>query len=268
MNESNDIHEVRMKYEKPVYDTLKERYGPSLKTFWETSIFPHYKDASNTVLLVERREHENIEFVLQNAMYYCKGKDFSLTVVCSDVSLNYVKEILGKHLETTLVIPWFTGIGTRDQGRDEYNSTFKNPEFWKQIPGEYILSIQTDSYFRKPIPDCMWDYEYIACPWTWDLRLVGGGGLSWRKKSVVLEILKLDFPSYWGEDVFFAYGCEALEVKVPDDTIRYELLAESHYNNRDGSTIDPFGVHQWWTYVMRVGGSVQDELYNFFLMCY
>ena len=264
-----DIHAVRMKYEEPIYNVLKERYGESLKTFWETASFPHWKDAFNTVLLVERREHQNIEFVIQNAMYYTYGKNFSLTIVCSDVSQEYVKKILGKHVETTHIIPLFTGIGTRDQGRDEYNKTFLNPDFWKQLPAEYILSIQTDSYLRKQIPECMWEYEYIACPWTWNLRLVGGGGLTWRKKSAVLQILKLPFPKNWGEDVFFAHGCEALDLKIPDDIIRHELLAESHFHNPDRSVNNPFGVHQWWTYVMRIKDEeLKKELADMFIICY
>jgi hypothetical protein len=263
-----DIHTVRMMFEDPIYDMLKEKYGTMLKEFWKTASFPHWKDASNTVLLVERREHPNIEFVIQNAMYYTYSKNFSLTIVCSDVSQEYVKKILGKHLETTHLIPWFSGIGTRDQGRDEYNKTFLNPDFWKQFPAEYILSIQTDSYLRKQIPDCMWEYEYIACPWNWNPRLVGGGGLTWRKKSCVLEILELDFPKTWGEDVFFAHGCEELDLKIPDDTIRHELLAESHFHKLDNSLTDPFGVHQWWTYIMRTNNAkYQNDLFNLLCSC-
>ena len=265
----SNIHTVRMLYEEPIYNILKEKYGHMLKGFWETATFPHYKDCSNTVLLVERREHPNIEFVLQNAMYYCREKHFSLTIVCSDVSLEYVKGILGKHYETSLVIQWFKGIGTRDEGRDEYNKTFLNPEFWKQIPAEWILSIQTDSYLRKKIPDEMWEYEYLACPWSWDLRFVGGGGLTWRKKSRIYEILNLSFPKTWGEDVFFAHGCEELEIEIPDESIRFEFFVESHFHNPDGSLSNPFGVHQWWTYVLRIDDeNLKKELCNLFLECY
>jgi hypothetical protein len=262
------IHAVRMLYEEPIYNILKDKYGQQLKTFWETATFPYYKDTSNTVLLVERREHPNIEFVLQNAMYYCREKQFSLTVICSDVSLEYVKGILGKHYETSLVIPWFTGIGTRDQGRSEYNQTFLNPAFWKQIPAEWILSIQTDSYLRKKIPEELWKYEYAGAPWTWNLRLAGGGGLTWRKKSAMLQILELPIPKSWDEDGVFSHGCEQLDLKVPDDTIRYELLAESHFHNPDGTVINPFGVHQWWTFVLRIDDNkLKEELCDILLEC-
>ena len=59
----------RNKLEPAIFDELREKYGAELKEYWDSAVFP--KESKNTVLLVERRAHPNIEFVLHNFMYFC-----------------------------------------------------------------------------------------------------------------------------------------------------------------------------------------------------
>ena len=239
------IHKVRMDLEEPVFDHLRATYGAFYRTFWENTSFA--KEAKQTVLLVERREHPNIEFVLQNVMYYCSQSEqpFSLTIVCSDANVDYVKGVLGNHVETTQIIPYFKGIGTRDEGRNEYNAAFKSAAFWNQINAEYILSIQTDCYLLQPIPPVFWTYEYIACSWSWNPNCVGGGGLTWRKKDTVLHIIEAmqGKEGFEGEDCFFSEGCALVNAKSPGFEEAMSYFVESCFTETK-----PIGVHQWWTY--------------------
>lgn len=255
--QSYQIHKVRTELEDPIYDVLRERYGNFYKEFWNQVQIP--KQASNTILLVERRPHPNIEFVLQNAVYYCSksGKPFSLTVVCSDVNEDYVKGILGKHVETTHLIPYFKGLGTYDQGRNEYNQAFKSKSFWEKIQADFILSIQTDSYLLQPLPEIFWTYDYIACPWIWKPGFVGGGGLTWRKKEAVLCIINHigSNPHFDGEDCYFSQGCAELDLHVPE----YE--ESKHYFVESCFTDSPIGVHQWWTYWFTIENQEDKQKY-------
>lgn len=254
---SFDIHKVRTELEEPVYDQLRKTYGAFYKAFWNTITIP--KDAPNTIMLVERRPHPNMEFVLQNAVYFCSKSShpFSLTVVCSDENEDYVKEILGKHALTTHIIPYFKGIGTRDQGRDEYNKAFKSLSFWANLKADYVLSIQTDSYLLRPLPDVFWTYDYIACPWVWKPGFVGGGGLTWRKKEVVVRIIEhMGQREYFdGEDCFFSQGCAELQVKTPEFEEANEYFVESCL------TDTPIGVHQWWTYWFSLDNQDDQEYF-------
>lgn len=251
------LQEIRDFWEPSIYDELRAKYGTIFREHWEKSNISPPSPTTPTILLVERRPHPNIEFVLHNAVYFCPG--FSLTIVCSDENLDCVKEIVGRKPAT--IIPYFKGIGTRDQGRAEYNQAFMTLSFWELIEADYILSIQTDSYLLRPLPLTQFkQFDYIACPWDWMRRLVGGGGLTWRKKEAVLDILhNYPFKKADGEDVYFSNACEALEKKVPNDEERKNFFVESCLFDIE----NPIGVHQWWTYWAPLDeGSVKERIWK------
>jgi hypothetical protein len=255
------LHHSRMMMEYPVYTLLKYKYGSMLKDFWKNATIP--KESKYTILLVERRKHENIEFVLQNALYYTQPHKFSVTIVCSDENEDYVKECVGNQIDSVTILPIFKGIGTRDQGRNEYNELFVNVEFWTKINAEYILSIQTDSYFRKRIPDILFTLDYAACPFAWDESLLGGGGgLTWRKRDFCIEACNLPFNKNIGEDIFFAKSCKLLEKNVLSFEEGKEIFAESCLVE------DPIGLHQWWTFWSQLIGYEDDDYTKFLFDSY
>jgi hypothetical protein len=231
-------HAHRIRLEEPIFDYLRSTYGSVLKDAFRMMTIP--TTSINTVLLVERREHPNIEFVLHNFMYFCKG--FSLTIVCSDTNEGYIRRILGKHEDSTTILPLFKGFGTREEGIDDYNRLFTTKSFWESINAEYILSIQTDCYLRKPLPPILWTVDYVASPWKWKPTMVGGSGLTFRKKDCVIDICKLSYKTAGGEDVYFSRGCIILQKKVLSFEEQVDIFSESCMSD------DPVGVHQWWTY--------------------
>ena len=244
-------HTFRMELETPIFDDLRAKYGSIFKTAWDTATFP--AKSANTVLLVERREHPNVEFVLHNFMYFCKG--FSLTIVCSDANEAYIRGILGKHAATTRILPIYKGIGTRDQGREEYNGLFTMRQFWEAMEAEYILSVQTDSYLRKPLPTSMFSVDYVAAPWAWRIQEVGGSGLTFRKREFCLDCTKTPYEG-GGEDVFFSRLCALKNKKVLPIEERINTFSESCFSE------DPVGVHQWWTYFVEYYTSGKKEMFS------
>jgi len=234
-------HTIRMELEDPIFNYLRSKYGKVLKDAFISMTIP--ATSTNTVLLVERREHPNIEFVLHNFMYFCKG--FSLTIVCSDANEEYIRKIVGNHAATTSILPLFKGVGTRQEGIDEYNTLFTTQSFWESIDADYILSIQTDCYLRKPLPPILWTVDYVASPWRWKPMMVGGSGLTFRKKECVLDICKMPYKNAGGEDVYFSRGCSVLQKKVLSFEQQVDIFSESCISD------DPVGVHQWWTYFIQ-----------------
>ena len=237
------IHGLRTDLEGPIYDELRATYGPTLKAAWDSATFPQH--AESTVMLVERREHPNIEFVLHNVMYFAsKNRPFSLTIVCCEENEQYIRNLLGKHETTTnFIVPWKTNTH-RDIARPEYNTLMKDPEFWAQVQADYILSVQTDCYLRKALPDILWTLDYAAAPWAWKPWVVGGSGLTFRRRQAVIEMCKKGWHRDIAEDEFFAILCAATKRKVLPLEEAEHIFAESRFVSED-----PVGVHQWWTYL-------------------
>jgi len=233
-------HEFRTELETPIFDDLRKKYGAVLKAAWDAATFP--ARSTSTVLLVERREHPNVEFVLHNFMYFCKG--FSLTIVCSDANEAYIRRTLGKHAATTRILPIYKGIGTREQGIAEYNGLFTTRAFWESMDADYILSIQTDCYLRKPLPSKLWTLDYVASPWDWKREEVGGSGLTFRKKECMLDICMIPYEDN-DEDAYFSKWCGLKGKKVLPFEEAKDVFSESSLS------FDPVGVHQWWTFCIQ-----------------
>jgi len=245
------LHSVRVELEEPIYNILREKYGKTFQEFWNSTTIP--QQSINTVMLVERREHPNIEFVLQNVMYFVRERGFSLTIVCSKENEAYIRKILGKHEATTHILVWFEDNCDRDRAREEYNLAFQNAEFWEQIQAEYILSIQTDCYLRKPLPDEIWTVDYVAAPWAWKPWVVGGSGLTFRKKEAVIDMCREKPKKKMAEDEFFAHMCIQTGKKILPLEIAEHIFSESRFVD------DPVGVHQWWTYLAQIDIATETD---------
>jgi hypothetical protein len=192
-------------------------------------------------------------------MYFTRNQNFSLTIVCSKENEEHIRKILGKHAATTHFIVPFETNADRDTARHEYNCLMKSEEFWKQIRADYVLSVQTDCYLRKPLPEKLWELDYVASPWAWREDLVGGSGLTFRKKEAVLDMCKRgfagDFPEK-GEDVFFSEKCAEFSKKIMPFEEAIEVFSESCIVD------DPVGVHQWWTYLFQGDDEVMMNTYH------
>lgn len=251
------LHTLRMKLEGPIFDTLRERYGKPLQEFWDSAEFPARSE--NTVLMVERRAHPNLEFCLQNFMYFTRKQNFSLTIVCSRTNEEQIRKILGNHIHTTdLRVLWENNPTEHLKAQQEYSALFQSAEFWESIHADTILSVQTDCYLRKPLPNFIWDVDYIASPWAWKPWVVGGSGLTFRKKEAVVDMCKRVFMKgkIVAEDEFFAHMCIIAKKKVLPLEIAETIFSESRFVE------DPIGVHQWWTYLFQCDLDSEKEFIN------
>jgi len=228
-------HKKRMELEPLVYGILQKKYGSKLEAFWSTHTVPQHTDSY--LVLIERRLHPNLAFVLQNAAYFAPS--WGIVLLCSDVNSNYCKELCkGKSVD---IRPVFQGNPAPAVGKAEYNSFQQNAEFYKSLPGSNLIFLEVDCYFRKPVPEEWKTYDYIAAPYEWDESSVGGG-LSFRKKEAMLQICSSGLAPSEAADDFLCKGVKTLGLSTPcfDTAITY--IAESCLYE------DPVGVHQWWTF--------------------
>lgn len=146
-----------------------------------------------------------------------------------------------------------------------YNRFLTRIDFWESLPGENILMFQDDSCLCGPSIyklDSILQYDYVGGTWKKELfrvmgdlfhgkTLGGNGGLSFRKKSAMLKLLKNKHlhphpcPSVGGglnEDLWFCSHPMFSELNVPS----YE--ESKQYFNEYVLSEKPLGVHNPWSY--------------------
>ena len=236
-NDLDQLHEKRVKLEPLIYDILKRKYFRLFEEFWRNNKVK--KESNKSIVIIERRIHPNLAFLLRNMFYY--ARDWSITVICSDISYDYIKTICTNNSDNVNILPLFKGNPAREIAINEYNNLLKDASFYESLSYDHLFIVQTDTYLRKPIDETMLNYDYVAAPWGWD-HSSAGGGMSYRKKSAMIDICRNFKESYGMEDGFINEGVKALGYKMPEfmDGIKY--VAESCHH------VDPMGVHQWWTF--------------------
>ena len=83
-NTMNDHHTKRLRLEPLIFDILKIKYYTLFDTFWKENTIIRKTDRS--IIIVERRIHENLAFILRNVFYY--ARDWAITIFCSDINYN------------------------------------------------------------------------------------------------------------------------------------------------------------------------------------
>ncbi len=139
-----------------INDFLKQQ-SLILRDFQKKKLIKFKKDSINTAVIIEPRNHELLESVCRNVMYYLPD-DWNL-VICA-----YDKEYVFNNLKDVEFM--FIQLIHNNLKAEEYNKLFISKEFWNAIPGENILIFQTDSYLCNKITNEYFDkikeYPFIG----------------------------------------------------------------------------------------------------------
>lgn len=245
---SDERHAKRMNLEPLIFDILKSKYSRQLAASWASTTIKKPSETDKTVVIIEARIHPNLQFLLHNVAYYCK--DWAITFVCSDKNLKYCQELAEHHKENITFLPLFKFTEDRETARGEYNRLLKSAELYEAIPCDNMLIVQTDSYLRKHLPDSILKYDYVASPFSWE-KEHAGGGMSFRKKAAMLEIVKSSKRYIESEDVFMSTSVQDMGYKMPkwEEGLRYFCESTLYAQT--------CGVHQWWTFLRNVPGAPQ-----------
>jgi hypothetical protein len=236
---SDYYHLKRMTLDPLIFNFLREKYLPALRDYWNTCIIP--VQSERAICIVERRCHSNFEFCLLNAVYFARG--YSVYIFCSNDNFEFIQSICSPHLNTVHIIQIFDGFGTPEQGKIEYNNLLMKKSFWESIDADYVLTFETDTYLLDFIPDCISEFDYIASKWSWDLDAPGGGGLSFRNKSMMVHLCSDPDLHDQMQDSFVSNGVKKHGYKYPNPHISKQFFIESDLESY------PIGVHQWWTFL-------------------
>jgi len=239
--ENELLHQMRLQVDPILFNSLRELYGKTLKHYWNTTNIPY--TSNKGILFVERRCHPNLEFCLQNAVYFARG--YSVHIFCSEANYEFIQTICGKQLPNIHIYKIFDTIGTPEQGKIEYNNLLKQLNFWSVFKEDYILTMETDCYLLKPIPESIYQYDYVASKWNCLPNDAGGGGLTHRKTKVMKQICNLQDESLQRipmQDSFASKGINLLNGKTPNFKESGDYFTESTFSNNS------IGTHQWWTF--------------------
>ena len=230
------LHQKRLALDPFIFDSLKRLYSSELKEHWNNIQIPYNSDKA--IVIVERRCHVNLEFILHNLSYFAPG--YTIHIFCSQANLSFIETICGPQLKNIHIHNFFENIGTPEEGKNEYNKLLKTSNFWNFLKEEHILTVETDCYLLQNIPESIYEYDYVASSWPWRPLEPGGGGLSYRKRSMMLKICEIDSSKLNDcnmQDSFSSSGIKLLGGKY------------SHNFFTESSPIkSPIGTHQWWTF--------------------
>ena len=115
----------------------------------------------------------------------------------------------------------------------------KTTQFWESIPTENVLIFQTDTILRRFGIEEFISYNYIGAPWIRfrEGKIVGNGGLSFRKKSRMLEITnQFSDEEITMEDIYFCKYLNNDDI-APIEVAKRFSVEDVYYKN-------PLGLHQ------------------------
>lgn len=199
-----------------------------------------------TAVIIEPREHPALEFVLQNFNDNLSD-EWQFVVFHGNKNIKYTQNICDKVFKNDKVK--LVNLGIDNLTISEYSGLFYNNILYDNIPTETFLIFQTDSIICSKHKDTINDfleYDYVGAPW--ENGNVGNGGLSLRKKSKMLEIVKKckiikEGDKYVAEDLIFFNGCNLVELNKPNFDQAKEFSLESIYNEKS------FGLHKAYAYL-------------------
>ena len=204
-----------------------------------------------TAIIIEPRKHKALQLVLNNFLENLDNRWYFI-IFCSDFNYDFVNEIISNleliNQNRIQIIRFIESNITHKN----YSELILKTNIHDYIKTEMFLIFQTDTLIlnKDKIYDFM-SYDYVGAPFNrnfnWrrnypltDFYDVGNGGLSLRRKSKMLEILKNNKMKNENEDTYFAYY---KNINKSSTIKAQEFSIESTFYDK------PFGIHKIWSYL-------------------
>lgn len=207
-----------------------------------------------TAIIIEPRIHNALQFVLNN-FFTNLDDDWIFIIFYGSKNKDYLFKIIKENFLHMLERIKLINLQISNLTIREYCFLLYTEDFYDLINTEYFLIFQTDSIIRtkyKYFINSFLNYDYVGAPWLdpykifnkHDANNIGNGGLSLRKKSKMLEIIKKKFNTneckFINEDYFFTRKYDNIKLYVPHVEYAKYFSIESIFNT------ESFGVHKPW----------------------
>jgi hypothetical protein len=195
-------------------------------------------------VIVETRDHPHLSYVVRNVLHFLDDS-WGLCIVHGPDNRSTVAEMVGRWGEVLLV-----DCAIAEMGPAIYSGLKCSPSFWERIPSEHVLLFQVDSLLRRGGIEEFLEYDYVGAPWIHALvnpdsaaGPVGNGGLSLRRRSAMLRILRDHRPdSDVPEDQFFSTFLYRDGYRLPS------LEKASYFSTETIFQPASIGLHKAWLY--------------------
>lgn len=203
-----------------------------------------------TAVIIEPRKHNALKLVLSNFNENL-NEDWQFLIYHGNLNKKFIEEIIknNKMNNRSKLI----SLEKDNLSIDDYNRLFYTEEFYKNIDTDYFLIFQTDTLISNKYKDNIYkflDYDYVGAPWK-TINKVGNGGLSLRKKTKMLEMLRKggyikENGEFHYEDRFFTntFGNDiGINLNTPSVEQAKEFSVETIFS------VNSFGLHKPWNYL-------------------
>ena len=198
-----------------------------------------------TAMIIEPRKHRALRYVLQNFLRNL-SPEWGIIVFHGCNNKAYVENVV-ESIDNHRISLF--NLQVEDLDAYAYSHLLISESLYAHIPTETFLVFQTDSIMldeNKHKLDLFLKYDYVGAPWAMGINhggLVGNGGLSLRKKSKMLEIIRSKGYVRVYEDDYFSKNIDsAIQYNVPSFEVAKDFSVETVYSE------SPFGVHKCWNY--------------------
>lgn len=197
-----------------------------------------FNNTNYTAVIIEPRNHTDLETICKNVIYYLNESDsnikWGLKIYHGNKNKEFVEEFTQNWNNVQL-----ENLKIDDLSGILYNNMLKTTKFWESIPTENVLIFQTDTILRRFGIDAFISYNYVGAPWIRfrEGKIVGNGGLSFRKKSRMLDIInEYSDEEITMEDIYFCKYLKDEDI-APYDVAKQFSVEDVYYEN-------PLGLHQ------------------------
>lgn len=204
-----------------------------------------------SAIIIEPRQHKALKYVLENFLINL-STEWNIILFHGTANINFINDILTTHLHNhkervTLVNMHIDTLSIRDYCNIFFGRfLINNRMIYDYIPTETFLVFQTDTLILNgPMINRFLEYDYVGAPWAhrpYNNQTVGNGGLSLRKKSKMLEIIKKENSkkmNVFPEDVFFSCP-EIVSLNKPTHEEARFFSVEECFSRFS------FGCHKTW----------------------
>ena len=209
----------------------------------------NFENTSNAMVIVEPRKHKHLQKVINNFDLHM-DKTWDLYVFHGKSAEEFAKDAT-KNIKERKV--FLLPLDTDNLTADEYNKLLKQKSFWEKVNSENILVFQTDTALCGNTNKYIYNfikYNYIGCPYdynslkaAWTDKFYGIGGLSFRKKSFMIDCINNNPNDNGAEDTVFSKCMEESESKTENKINPLELnnFCTQHKYNKETKS---FGAHR------------------------
>ena len=256
---------------------------------WVKNILPAIPPPSKDLkyiplgLIVEDRATFLLRFCVLNTILMGRLR-MPIRVCTTSSSFDSINQLLGDLKEWVEIVK-LDQVDITHITDISYNSLLKKASFWRKLPSEKILVIQTDALLIEPLEFQIFSYDYVGAPWSRkkfthefpvysnDLveeksvysvisnlnseidgsLVLGNGGLSIRNKRLMIDICESESSiESEGEDVYISRSLLSRKAMLPPVNVARRFSCETKYYTSIGS-------HKSHLYL---SGEQQAEIYE------